>query len=209
MSRKPPFLGQTTGRGRRRTPQPVEKVGAMVRGGARRGAEAPICPMWAAARYDARTPEEGRAAGGRVVPSRVAGLSRPRRGRLPDRTRIGPARETAPPRRPSGERGTAGRSSRRPPPGTARSWPRRRPAARTRWRPPGRRRGSAPAPGPRLRHKHGDWGDLSEEDRLENERALREGSRLLSTYSTRRADRLWVITEWDRSVTTMLLPEEY
>src|SRR5690348_12643511 len=50
-----------------------------------------------------------------------------------------------------------------------------------------------------LRHKRGDWGELDPEDRRENERALRHGSRLLSAYSTRRQDRLWVMTEWDRS----------
>jgi hypothetical protein len=60
-----------------------------------------------------------------------------------------------------------------------------------------------------LRHKHGDWGDLPPEDIQENERALRLGSRLFSAYRTRTEDRLWVITEWDRSVTTLLLPEEY
>ena len=49
-----------------------------------------------------------------------------------------------------------------------------------------------------LRHKHGDWGELCAEDRRENERALRLGSRLLSSYHTRREDTLWVITEWDR-----------
>jgi hypothetical protein len=60
-----------------------------------------------------------------------------------------------------------------------------------------------------LRHKHGDWGELCAEDRRENERALRQGSRLLSAYRTRDDAKLWVITEWDRSATTMLLPEEY
>jgi hypothetical protein len=60
-----------------------------------------------------------------------------------------------------------------------------------------------------LRHKRGDWGELDPEDIQENERALRQGSRLLSAYSTRLQDRLWVITEWDRSATTLLLPEEY
>src|SRR5215213_8969580 len=60
-----------------------------------------------------------------------------------------------------------------------------------------------------LRHKHGDWGDLGPDDLAENERALREGSRLFSRYHTRRNDGLWIITEWDRSVTTLLLPEEY
>ena len=60
-----------------------------------------------------------------------------------------------------------------------------------------------------LRHMHGDWGELCAEDRRENERSLRVGSRLLSAYRTRREEKLWVITEWDRSVTTFLLPEEY
>lgn len=60
-----------------------------------------------------------------------------------------------------------------------------------------------------LRHKNGDWGDLPPEDIQENERALRDGSRLFSAYRTRSEEKLWVITEWDRSVTTLLLPEEY
>ncbi len=60
-----------------------------------------------------------------------------------------------------------------------------------------------------LRHAHGDWGTLDEEDRQENERALVEGSRLFSAYETRTKERLWIITEWDRSATTLLLPEEY
>lgn len=60
-----------------------------------------------------------------------------------------------------------------------------------------------------LRHKHGDWGELCTEDAQENERSLRVGSRLLSSYRTRREEKLWVITEWDRSATTLLLPAEY
>ena len=60
-----------------------------------------------------------------------------------------------------------------------------------------------------LRHKHGDWGNLCAEDQRENERSLRLGNRLLSAYQTRQEDQLWVITEWDRSATTLLLPEEY
>jgi hypothetical protein len=60
-----------------------------------------------------------------------------------------------------------------------------------------------------LRHKHGDWGQLDPEDVQANETALRTGSRLLSSYRTRLDEKLWVITEWDRSVTTLLLPEEY
>ena len=60
-----------------------------------------------------------------------------------------------------------------------------------------------------LRHKHGDWGNLCAEDQRENERSLRLGNRLLSSYQTRQEGKLWVITEWDRSATTLLLPEEY
>ena len=60
-----------------------------------------------------------------------------------------------------------------------------------------------------LRHVHGDWGELCAEDRRENERSLRLGNRLLSAYRTRTDEKLWVITEWDRSATTLLLPTEY
>lgn len=60
-----------------------------------------------------------------------------------------------------------------------------------------------------LRHQHGDWGELDEDDRRANDQALIHGSRLFSAYHTRLDEKLWVITEWDRSVTTLLLPEEY
>jgi hypothetical protein len=60
-----------------------------------------------------------------------------------------------------------------------------------------------------LRHMHGDWGEVCAEDARENERSLRVGNRLLSSYRTRREETLWVITEWDRSVTTLLLAQEY
>jgi hypothetical protein len=59
------------------------------------------------------------------------------------------------------------------------------------------------------RHINRDWGDLDEEDRKENEYSLERGFRLLSAYKTNAGDRLWIITEADRSVTTLLLPEEY
>jgi hypothetical protein len=59
------------------------------------------------------------------------------------------------------------------------------------------------------RHSQGDWGDLSEEDRQENELSLREGFRLLSAYHTRLGEKVWVISEADRSATTILLPSEY
>ena len=59
------------------------------------------------------------------------------------------------------------------------------------------------------RHVHREWGDLDDEDRKENEYSLEHGFRLLSAYKTNAGDRLWIITEADRSVTTLLLPEEY
>ncbi len=58
------------------------------------------------------------------------------------------------------------------------------------------------------RHAAGDWGGLCEEDRLANERALVEGERLLSSFESRGAT-FWIVTERDRSLTTVLLPEEY
>lgn len=58
------------------------------------------------------------------------------------------------------------------------------------------------------RHQHGDWGELSAEDAALNDRAVVEGTRVLSCYPIGR-ERLWIITEADRSVTTLLLPSEY
>jgi hypothetical protein len=59
------------------------------------------------------------------------------------------------------------------------------------------------------RHLLGDWGTLCPEDRMANEEALSQGLRLLSAYPLHDGERIWVITEADRSVTTALLPEEY
>ena len=59
------------------------------------------------------------------------------------------------------------------------------------------------------RHVNREWGDIPDEDRRENEYSLEHGFRLLSAYKTNAGDRLWLITEADRSVTTILLPEEY
>ena len=60
------------------------------------------------------------------------------------------------------------------------------------------------------RHVRGDWGELDPHDRKENELGLKRGFRLLSSYRTGAGDtKVWVITESDRSVTTVLLPEEY
>jgi len=59
------------------------------------------------------------------------------------------------------------------------------------------------------RHLSGDWGNVCDEDRVTNELALQEGDRLLSVYMKEGLPKLWIITEWDRSVTTVLFPEEY
>ncbi len=59
------------------------------------------------------------------------------------------------------------------------------------------------------RHSIGDWGDLCEEDKKLNEEALIHGDRLFSSYILSDNLKVYVITEWDRSVTTILLPEEY
>jgi hypothetical protein len=58
------------------------------------------------------------------------------------------------------------------------------------------------------RHATGDLGELCAFDRHQNERALREGYRVLSSYEVP-AGRIWIITEADRSITTILLPEEF
>jgi len=60
-----------------------------------------------------------------------------------------------------------------------------------------------------LRHVRGDWGDLDEDDKCANERALADGDRLFSAYKLRTGEKVWIITEWDRSATTILLPSEY
>jgi hypothetical protein len=60
-----------------------------------------------------------------------------------------------------------------------------------------------------FRHVTGDWGDLDPEDIEENELSLAQGFRLLSAYHLSSGTKIWVITEADRSVTTILLPEEY
>jgi len=68
------------------------------------------------------------------------------------------------------------------------------------------------------RHVRGDWGDVCPEDAQTNEEALREGARIFSAYvlpaplfesETLAPAKIWLITEADRSVTTLLLPEEY
>ncbi len=59
------------------------------------------------------------------------------------------------------------------------------------------------------RHQAGDWGDVGDEDRQENELSLKEGFRLFSVYHAVSGVKFWIITEADRSATTVLLPEDY
>ncbi len=59
------------------------------------------------------------------------------------------------------------------------------------------------------RHANADWGDVCAEDKAFNDEALIIGTRLMSAYTTADTTKIWVITEADRSVTTLLLPEEY
>jgi hypothetical protein len=60
-----------------------------------------------------------------------------------------------------------------------------------------------------VRHVVGDWGDLVDDDKAENELSVKEGFRILSAYRLKTGVKIWVITEADRSATTFLLPEEY
>ena len=59
------------------------------------------------------------------------------------------------------------------------------------------------------RHQAGDWGDVCADDRKENELSLEKGFRLLSVYQSTDDVKFWIITEADRSVTTVLMPEDY
>lgn len=59
------------------------------------------------------------------------------------------------------------------------------------------------------RHAYGDWGQIDDHDREANRAALKFGNRLLSSYQLNRTEKLWIITEADRSSTTLLLPQEY
>ena len=59
------------------------------------------------------------------------------------------------------------------------------------------------------RHASGDWGEVDAEDAKENELSVVQGFRILSAYRTSKGVRLWIITEADRSVTTLLLPSDY
>jgi hypothetical protein len=57
-------------------------------------------------------------------------------------------------------------------------------------------------------HRTGDWGNLDDEDKKANDEAVRIGNRILSSYEIV-GKKVWIITEWDRSVTTFLFPDEY
>ena len=59
------------------------------------------------------------------------------------------------------------------------------------------------------RHQAGDWGDVDNDDRQANDCALKEKTRLFSVYHTAAGIKFWIITEADRSVTTVLMPEDY
>lgn len=60
-----------------------------------------------------------------------------------------------------------------------------------------------------VRHALGDWGDLCDEDKQANDEAVADDLRILSAYRLQDGERVWIITEADRSVTTILLPENY
>jgi hypothetical protein len=59
------------------------------------------------------------------------------------------------------------------------------------------------------RHQTGEWGEVCREDRIANDQALVNGTRLLSVYRSATGLKFWIITEADRSVTTVLMPEDY
>lgn len=60
-----------------------------------------------------------------------------------------------------------------------------------------------------LRHIAGDWGEVHPDDRGLNEEAVERGERIMSVYPLHTGETIWIITEWDRSLTTLLLPEDY
>jgi hypothetical protein len=59
------------------------------------------------------------------------------------------------------------------------------------------------------RHVNGDWGEVPDADKQENELAVEQELRILSAYTTSAGEKIWILTEADRSATTILLPEEY
>lgn len=59
------------------------------------------------------------------------------------------------------------------------------------------------------RHHNGDWGDLDDDDKRENDYSVQHGLRIFSAYNLKDGQRIWIITEWDRSVTTVMIPSDY
>jgi len=59
------------------------------------------------------------------------------------------------------------------------------------------------------RHVNGDWGEVPDADKQENELSVEQGFRILSAYTTSAGDKIWILTEADRSATILMLPEEY
>jgi hypothetical protein len=59
------------------------------------------------------------------------------------------------------------------------------------------------------RHVNGDWGEVPDADKQENEFSVEQGLRILSAYTTGAGDTIWILTEADRSATVLMLPEEY
>lgn len=59
------------------------------------------------------------------------------------------------------------------------------------------------------RHRVGDWGEICDADKRENDLSVRAGFRILSAYRTNRNVKIWILTEATREITTLLLPEEY
>ncbi|MBU6410481.1 MAG: hypothetical protein KGR98_08845 [Verrucomicrobia bacterium] len=59
------------------------------------------------------------------------------------------------------------------------------------------------------RHQAGDWGDMDAADKAANDRALVDGTRIFSAYHAANGTKFWIITEADRSATTVMLPEDY
>lgn len=59
------------------------------------------------------------------------------------------------------------------------------------------------------RHAQGDWGEVSQAEQRNNDHAVQHGLRIISAYHSKQGQKFWIITEADRSATTVLLPEEY
>ena len=59
------------------------------------------------------------------------------------------------------------------------------------------------------RHVNGDWGEVPDADKQENDYAVEQGFHILSAYTTSAGEQLWILTEADRSATIILLPSEY